>query len=129
MHAVRPEIWVFEIFLRLVTKPISDVFADEGRLKASRRLIAVDHGWRALEQSRQTRIRLGFLFFRCLTRRDVTPRSNDLQWFTVDAPNQTLLVVHPAIRAILAAKAILHRVDPILEEFGDGLLDAGPVVG
>ena len=69
-------------------------------------------------------MRFGFLLFCCLARRDVTPRANDLQWFAVDAPDQTLLVVHLAIRAILAAKAILHRVDPVLEEFGDSLLNA-----
>ncbi len=40
-----------------------------------------------------------------------------------------LLVVHPAIGAVLTAKAILHRMDPVLEEFGYGVLDAGQIVG
>ncbi len=40
-----------------------------------------------------------------------------------------LLVVHPAIGAILAAKAILHRMDPVLEERGYGVLDAGQIAG
>ena len=64
-----------------------------------------------------------------LARGDVAPRSDDLQWLAVDASDKTLLVVHPAIGAILAAKAILHRVDPVLEEFGYGFLDAGEIVG
>ena len=69
-------------------------------------------------------MRFGFLLLCCLARRDITPRPNDLQWFAVNVPDQTLLVVHPAIRAILAAKAILNRMGPILEEFADSLLYA-----
>ena len=43
--------------------------------------------------------------------------------------DQTLLVVHPAIGVIFAAKAILHRVDPILEEFGYSVLDTDQIIG
>ena len=40
-----------------------------------------------------------------------------------------LIIVHPAIGAILAAKAILHRVHSILEECGYYLFDPGQIVG
>src|SRR5262249_5375813 len=59
----------------------------------------------------------------------VAPRPDDLQRIAVCVDDQALLVVHPAIRVIFAAKAILHRVDPILEEFRYSLLYAGQIVG
>src|SRR5262245_3148112 len=74
-------------------------------------------------------MRFGFLFFRYLARRDVAPGPDDLQWFAIWTGDQTLLVIHPAIRIIFAAKAILYRVGPILEEFGDSILYAGQIVG
>ena len=39
-----------------------------------------------------------------------------------------LLVIHPAIGVILAAKPIFHRVDPVLEESGYFGLDAGAIL-
>jgi hypothetical protein len=74
-------------------------------------------------------MRFDLLLFCCFAPRYVTPGPNDLQWFVVDSKDQTLFVVHPAIRAILAAKTILHRVNPIPKEFGYSLLYAGKIVG
>jgi hypothetical protein len=47
----------------------------------------------------------------------------------VDVSDQMLLIVDPAIGAVLAAKAILHRVDSVLEEPRNGILDSGQIVG
>ena len=61
--------------------------------------------------------------------RDIAPRPDDLRRLAVGAPDQVLLVVDPAVGAVLAAEAVLHRVDPVLEEPGNGILDSGQVVG
>ena len=59
---------------------------------------------------------------------DVAPRSHDLQGLAVGAADKMLLVIHPAIGAILAAKPIFHRVDPVLEESSYFGLDAGEII-
>ena len=71
----------------------------------------------------------GFCLLRRLARRDIAPRSDDLQWLSVDTSDQMLLVVHPTIGAIFATEAIFDCVHPVVEELGYGVLDAGEIVG
>src|SRR5262249_54165004 len=61
--------------------------------------------------------------------RDVAPRPDDLQRLTVHTSDQTLSIVHPAIGAIAAAEAVLDRLNSVVKEFSDCLLDAGEIVG
>src|SRR6516165_9640469 len=74
-------------------------------------------------------MRRGLRLFRRLARRDVAPRPDDFQRLAITTADQALLVVHPAIRPVLATKPVLDRVDPIVEEFRYRLLDPSQIIG
>jgi hypothetical protein len=74
-------------------------------------------------------MRRSFLLLCRLARRDVAPRPHDLKLFAVNAADQMLLVVHPAIGAVLVTKPILDSVNPIVEECRYSLLNADQIAG
>ena len=63
-----------------------------------------------------------------LRRGHVAPRADHLDWLAVLVANQVLLVIHPAIAAVLLPKPVLDRVAAFLVQM-DGLgLHCGQVV-
>ena len=74
-------------------------------------------------------MRRSFVLLCRLARRDVAPRPHDLKRFAVNAADQMLQVVHPAIGAVLVTKPILDGVNPIVEECRYSLLNAGRIAG
>ena len=106
MHATPPEIRVLQIFIGPVAQHVSDIGAHERGREITTRPEAVNHRRRSPEQQGKLRAR-GFPFcFRFLARRDVAPRSNDLDRFAVTVVDDVLPVVDPAIGAVIPPVAI-----------------------
>src|SRR5262249_60846973 len=103
MHAAPPEIRVLEVFVGLVTEPMSDVLANESRREISCRPIAVNHGGRAPEQTGKTSKCFGSLLFPDPSRPDVAPRPRDLPPVSVCGDHQAVLLRHPSKRVIFSA--------------------------
>ena len=99
------------------------------RREVAARVETVDDRRRGREQADDTILRGDERLAELLARSDVAPRADHFQWFAVVVTDQALLVVHPAIGAILAAEAVLDSVDAILKETSDLRLNARQVVG
>src|SRR5262245_6945435 len=129
MHAAAPEISVFQVFFRLVPQPVPNIFTNESGSKISSCLVAVDHSGRASQQLSHAGMKRRVGLLGGFAHRDVAPGPDDLQRLTVHTSDQTLSIVHPAIGAIAAAEAVLDRLNSVVKEFSDCLLDAGEIVG
>ena len=116
MHAAPPEIRVFQVFLRLVTQPVPDVLADEGRREISRRLVAVDHRRCRRQQVHEAVLRGDQGLAELLARRDVVPRADHLDRIARRIAQQLQFVADPAIAAILLAEAVFDAEVALLEQ-------------
>ena len=126
---LRPEIRALEVLLAVVAEQVLDVLADEGRGVVAARLEAVDHGRRAGEQVLDPGLGRRHRLLRPLALADVAPRADHLDRLAVLVPDQALLVVHPAVGAVLLEEPVLDGVAALPEQL-DGLgLDRGEVVG
>ena len=67
-------------------------------------------------------------FLSRFARRDITPGADNLHGRT-PITDKVLLVIHPTIGSILPAEAVLHRVDPVVEELGDRIFHTVQIVG
>src|SRR5690349_7919423 len=129
MDAGAPELGIFQIFLRAITEQPLDVLADEGRGVVVLGLEGIDHRRRRLEQDREpvAGVILGRLSR--LARGNVAPRADDFGGLARLVADEVLIVVHPAIGAILAAEAIFDRLPVSLKEGSNLGLDARKVLG
>src|SRR5260370_36136956 len=109
MNPAPPKIRVTEVLARLVAKPVPDVVADESRRKISRRPVTVGYRRRAGQQLSQSSMQRGVGFLGLFARGDVAPRPYDLHRFAMNASNQALRGIHPAIGAVPSAAARPHR--------------------
>src|SRR5262249_11368096 len=116
MHAAPPEIRILQVLVGLVPEPVPNVLADEGGGEIPSRTVAVDHCGRAREQLCKSGMCCGFCLLRRLPGRDIAPRPYDFCWLAVGASDQMLLIVDPAIGAVLPPKPVLHRMLSILKE-------------
>ncbi len=73
-------------------------------------LEGIDHRRRGLEQEREPLARLLLGGLGGDARGDVAPRADDLGRLAVVVADEMLVVVHPAIGAVLAAEAIFERM-------------------
>ena len=129
VHAAPPEIRVLEVFLRLVTQPVGDVLADEGRREISCRLVAVDYCRRARQQVHETLLRGDQGFAELLARSDVAPRADHLDRIARRIAKHLQLVANPAIAAVPLAEPVLVAEALLLEQTRIGPEDARTVRG
>ena len=120
MDAALPEIRALEVLLALVAEQVLDVLADEGRREIAGGLEAVDHRRRAGEQVLDALAGRGAASFGLLALGDVAPRADHLDRLAVLVADQALLVVDPAVGAVLLEEPVLDRVAALPEQV-DGL--------
>ncbi len=129
VHPLAPEIRRLEIFLRAVAEEALDVLADEGRREVAMGLEAVDDGRGAFKQAVESLPRVRFGLLGRFAGVDIAPRTHHLEGLAVGVSHEGLLVVHPAIRAVLAPEAVFAGVPPFGEEAAHFRLDPREVVG
>src|SRR5215470_2803535 len=108
VHATPPEIGIFQIFMRFVTKPVGEVFTDEGRRKISRRLVAVDHRRGRRQQAPNAILGGDERLSDLLARRDVVPGAHHLDGTASGIAKHLQLIANPAIASVLFAEAIFN---------------------
>src|SRR5262249_14232597 len=111
-----PKIRTVEVFLTAVPEQLLNVLADERRRVVAGGLEAVDHRRRAGEQVLDARPGRGHFRLCSLALSDVAPRANHLHRLPFFVPNESLLVVDPAVAAVLLAELILDRMRTFLEQ-------------
>src|SRR5581483_3126915 len=129
VDASAPEGWILQIFGGTIAKQPLDVLADEGRRVIVPGLERVDHRGRRLEQKRETPPRLVPGGFGGFARGDVAPGADDLLRLALLVVDEMLVVVHPAIGAVLAAEAIFDGLPPGREQVPHLLLHSCEVIG
>src|SRR5262249_53926030 len=113
VHAVPPEIRIFQVLLRLVTEPIPDVLADEGRREIPRCLVAVDDRRSRRQKASGAVLRWNQGFADLLARRDVVPRAHHLDRIASRVTQQLQFVADPAVAAVLLAEAVFNAEVPL----------------
>ncbi len=111
-----PEVGVLEIFVGAIAEQPLDVLADEGRRIIAARLEAVDHRRRAIEQERKPLAGAVLGQLGGFARAYVAPRADDLGWLALIVTDEMLVVIHPAIGAVLAPEAVFDGVVAALEQ-------------
>ena len=124
-----PEIGMLQVFLRAVAEQPLDVLADESGRVVVLRLKAVDHRRRGLQQGVEPPACRVLALLGRLARADVAPRADHLERRAALVANEVLLVIDPAIGAILAAEAIFERLLTRIEQIGHLGVDALDVIG
>ena len=128
MHVDPPEIGTFQIFLGRVAEEPLNVRADEGRREIAGCGKAVNHHRRHIEQQIEafTDRRLRKLGFFALG--NVCPRAGNLEGFASLVAHHLLPVMHPEIRAVGPADAVLDRTGVVDEHLADPNVDGLDVV-